>query len=462
MNNPNNYPYLPNTDEDRLEMLMKIGVASFEELLSHIPQTLRSGNLKLNPGLSEMELKATIQTLAEKNVPVSCQASFLGGGSYYRYIPAVVSNLSSRSEFLTAYTPYQPEVSQGSLQAIYEFQTAICRLTGMEVANASMYDGPTACAEACMMAYRIIKKNKIVFSQSLNPEYKNVIKTYVQACNLEYVELGNTIPVLTDLPTKVLENASCLVIQSPNYLGCLEDLTLIKKIQDNYGCLVIVVCDPVTLAVLEPPGSFGADIVVGDGETCGNGLSFGGPSAGFMATKQIYVRQLPGRIVGETQDKLGNRAFTLTLQTREQHIRRASANSNICTNQALNALTMLIYLTALGPNGLKDLNNLSFQRAKYLATGLNEITGVELYFKEPFVNEFVIKTTKDADEVLKLLLEHNILGGIALEHTYPQLKNCIMIAVTEMNPKEQLDKYINALAQIINFQPNKKLAKTSN
>ncbi len=462
MSQTNIYPYLPNTDEDRQEMLTKVGVSTFEELLNHINPNLRAKSLDLPDGLSEMELKAKIESLAQKNQPVSTQASFLGGGVYYRYIPAIVSNLISRSEFLTAYTPYQPEVSQGSLQAIYEYQTAICRLTGMEVANASMYDGPTACAEACMMAYRIKQKPKIVFSQALNPEYKNVIKTYVQACNLDYCELPNSIPVLENSSEVLLKDASCLVLQNPNYFGCIEDLTKIKEIQEKFDCLIIVVTDPISLATLEPPGRFGCDIVVGDAQSCGNGLSFGGPSAGYMATCQNFVRQLPGRIVGQTVDKNGQRCFTLTLQTREQHIRRASANSNICTNQALNALTMLIYITAMGPTGLKQLNEISVQRAYYLANVLKEINGVKLYFSAPFFNEFVIQTNKPANYVLEKLREDKILGGIELAVNYPQLENCILVAVTEMNTRTMIDKYINSLNKIMSDHKAKNLAVTPN
>lgn len=445
-----NFPYLPHTKDDRLLMLQKIGVQSFEDLISHIPASVRCKDLKLPLSLSELELKTILTNLALKNKTASSQICFLGGGSYRRYIPAVVQNVVMRSEFLTSYTPYQPEVSQGSLQAIYEFQTAICNLTNMDVANASMYDGPTACAEAAMMAIRITNKNKIVFSESVNPDYKEVIKTYVKACNLNYIELPNSIPTINPISLDALKDSACLIIQNPNYFGCLEDLQEVAKICSNTGCLMIVVVDPISLSILKPPGSFGADIVIGDAQPCGNGLSFGGPSAGFMACKQAYVRQLPGRLVGITKDIHGNRAFTLTLQTREQHIRRAKANSNICTNQSLNALTMLVYLSCLGPIGLKEIEQISLERAHYLANKLSNVTGVKILFKQPFLNEFVIETSKPAKLVLQSLTEFNILGGIDMSESFPQFPNAILIAVTELNNKSDLDIYVTQITKVLN------------
>jgi len=444
-----NFPYLPHTEEDRQQMLAKIGVKSLEDLLSHIPPDVRVKALDIKPGLSELELTQKVASLAAKNKPTSKQSSFLGAGSYRRFVPASVLSIISRSEFATAYTPYQPEVSQGSLQAIYEFQTAICLLTHMEVANASMYDGPTACAEAALMAARLNNRRRIIVSQSVNPEYRMVTETYVKACDLSFetAPATNGVTDLTNL--KLGEDVCALVVQYPNYFGCLENLAAIEKEVHKHGALLIVVSDPIALAFLEPPGRFNADIVVGDAQPCGNFLSFGGPSAGFMACRKDFVRQLPGRLAGVTQDNRGNRAFTLTLQTREQHIRRAKATSNICTNQALNALAMLVYISLLGPQGMRDLANTSLTRAHHLADALCKIKGVQLQFEQPYFSEFAVMLDRPAKPVLKRLQEKGILGGLALEDFYPQLPNGILVAVTEMNSVEELDNYALALRDVL-------------
>ncbi len=340
------FPYLPATDADRQAMLKEIGVGSFDQLIAHIPASVRSKPLTLPPAMGEAELVSAISELAKKNKPASSQVCFLGGGSYRRFVPAVVPAVVSRSEFATAYTPYQAEISQGNLQTIYEFQTAICLLTNMDIANASMYDGPTACAEAALMASRLTGKTKIVASAALNPEYLAVTSTYVHSCNLDL----ETLPLTNGATTgfTVDDQTAAVIVQYPNYFGIIEDLKSLEKIVHDAQALLIVVCDPICLGYLSPPGDFHADIVVGDAQPCGNWLSFGGPSAGFMACRQEYVRQLPGRVAGATVDTMGRRGYTLTLQTREQHIRRAHATSNICTNQALNALAMLVYLSAMG------------------------------------------------------------------------------------------------------------------
>lgn len=430
-------------------MLKAIGVRTFEELLSHIPKDVRAKALELEPGLSELELSQRIAQLAAKNKPASQQSSFLGAGSYRRYVPAAVGNIISRSEFATAYTPYQPEVSQGSLQAIYEYQTSICLLTDMEVANASMYDGPTACAEAALMAARLTDRKQLIISQSVGPEYSMVTRSYAETCGLE----AKTVTAnsgMTDFDQLGLSKESAaLIVQYPNYFGCLEDLGKLADEAHKHGALLVVVSDPISLGLLTGPGTFGADIVVGDLQQCGNNLSFGGPSAGYMATRMQNVRQLPGRLAGMTVDKHGKRAFTLTLQTREQHIRRAKATSNICTNQALNALASLIYLTLVGPVGLKQLAEISLRRAHYLAEALSAIPGVSLKFKAPFSNEFVIETSVQASKLLPLLKEEGILGGMDLGQFYPSLQNCLLIAVTEMNNTVELDRYIQALPKAL-------------
>jgi glycine dehydrogenase subunit 1 len=439
------FPYLPHTKDDRQAMLQAIGVRTFEELLAHIPKQVRAGELNLEPGLSEIELVEHISKLAAKNKPASQQASFLGGGSYRRFVPAAVGNIVSRGEFATAYTPYQPEVSQGSLQAIYEFQTAVCLLTGMEVANASMYDGPTACAEATLMAARLTDRRALLISEAVNPQYSLVTKTYAETVGLTWKTQPSSKSITTAKDLDIGDDCAAFVVQHPNYFGSLEDLTALAAAVHAKGALLVVVSDPISLALLQPPGQCGADIVVGDAQQCGNYLSFGGPSAGYMATRMQFVRQLPGRLAGMTVDKNGKRAFTLTLQTREQHIRRAHATSNICTNQALNALCMLIYLSLLGPKGLAAIAEISARRAHYLADALCAVPGVKLKFKEPFFNEFVIETQAHAGKLLSLLKEDGILGGIDLSSVSPSLRDCILVAVTEMNTVSDLDRYAQAL-----------------
>ena len=442
------FPYLPHTNGDRDAMLKEIGVRTFDELLSHIPKEIRAKELALEPGLSELELTQRIAGYAAKNKPASHQACFMGGGVYRRFTPAAVGSIVSRSEFATAYTPYQPEVSQGSLQAIYEFQTAICLLTEMEVANASMYDGPTACAEAILMAARLTDRKRVVLGGTISPEYSMVAKTYIETVGME---LDTVIPPAAggkdDL--KITPETAAVVVQYPNYFGILENIEDVAKQAHAHGAMLIVITDPISLGLLKAPGGFGADIVVGDAQQCGNQLAFGGPTAGYMATLTKFVRQLPGRLAGMTVDKNGKRAFTLTLQTREQHIRRANATSNICTNQALNALTMLVYLSLIGPAGLRQLAEISLRRAHYLADALTAVPGVSLKFNAPFFSEFVIQTPAPASKVLAALTEDGILGGIDLGQFFPQHSDCILVSVTEMNSVAELDKYAQALPKAI-------------
>lgn len=445
-------PYLPHTNKDRQEMLSTIGAKSFEDLVSQIPKELRVKALNVKEGLSELELTKHIAELSLKNKPASRQSCFLGGGSYRRFVPAVVPQIVSRSEFATAYTPYQPEVSQGSLQAIYEFQSAICLLTGMDVANASMYDGPTACAEAGLMAARVTGRNKIVALRSVNPEYRMVTHAYAKACGLTWSVLDCQEGTASAADLALDSETAAIIVQYPNFFGCLEDLDEISEKAKSVGVLTIVVTDPINLAILTPPGDFGADIVVGDAQPCGNFLSFGGPSAGYMACRNEFVRQLPGRLAGITVDKNGQRAFTLTLQTREQHIRRAKATSNICTNQALNALSMLVYLTAMGKQGLPTIAEISLQRAHYLAEKLVKTSGVKLAFNKPFLNEFVIKVDVCVKSLLSTMKEKGILAGIDVANLYREtleLEGCILVAVTEMNSPAELDQYAEVLAESI-------------
>lgn len=448
-----NFPYLPATAEDRQEMLKEIGVKTFENLLDHIPKEVRAKALTMKDGLSELELTQHLKALAAKNKPTSQQSSFLGGGSYRRFVPAVVPTIISRSEFATAYTPYQPEVSQGSLQAIYEFQTAICLITGMDVANASMYDGPTALAEAAYMSVRLNNRKHIVASMAINPEYRMVLETYARSCDLPLTlidaPLTNGTTSVEDLKKVVNADTACVIVQYVNYFGCLEDLQALADETHKAGSILLVVTDPISLGMLKAPGDQGADIVVGDAQSCGNFLSFGGPSAGYMACRTEYIRQLPGRLAGMTVDNRGQKAFTLTLQTREQHIRRAKATSNICTNQALNALAMLVYLTCVGPKGLYDLSNIGVQRAHYLADKLTAISGVKLTFDKPFFNEFALSVPVDAQALLDNLKSKGILAGINLTTNFASIKNSILIAVTEMNTVEEIDQLVEALKEAI-------------
>lgn len=448
-NSKDNFPYLPHTNNDRQEMLKSIGVKTFAELVAHIPQEIRVKELNIPCGLSELELSRYVSKLADKNLPTSKQMSFLGAGSYRRFVPSAVSAIVSRSEFATAYTPYQPEVSQGTLQAIYEFQTAICLLTEMDVANASIYDGPTACAEAALMSSRLTGRNRFVIAESVNPEYKMVTKTYVETCGLTLDVLETKSGMVEPNSLGLNENTACLIVQYPNHFGCLEDLSAIAASVHAAGALLVVVTDPIALGLLTPPGGLGADIVIGDAQQCGNNLSFGGPSAGFMASRNEFVRQLPGRLVGMTVDNRGQTAFTLTLQTREQHIRRAKATSNICTNQSLNALSMLVYLTMLGPQGLKEVAEISLRRAHKLADDLSAIPGIKLKFDQPFFNEFVIETEVPSNQLLSDLQSEGILGGLDLAPFFPHLKNSILVAVTEMNPVEDLERYVDAMRTIM-------------
>ena len=452
------FPYLPNTEAERAAMLKEIGVKTFEELISHIPASVRAKPLDIEEGLSELELATYMQKLAAKNKPASQQASFLGGGSYRRFVPAVVPAIISRSEFATAYTPYQPEVSQGSLQAIYEFQTAVCLITGMDVANASMYDGPTATAEAAMMAVRLASspRKKVVLAAGVNPEHRMVTETYAKAFGIE------TIIAKDDLEKVLDSDVACFVVQYPNYFGTIEELETIAAVVHSHGALLVVISDPISLGLLKAPGDLGADIVVGDAQSCGNFLSFGGPSAGYMACRKEFIRQLPGRLAGMTVDNRGQRAFTLTLQTREQHIRRAKATSNICTNQALNALAMLVYLTCMGPQGLRELADISLQRAHYLAEKLTAIDGVKLTFDQPFFNEFALTLPAGVKvkEVLDQLKDRGILGGIDLSSSYPELGQALLIAVTEMNPVAELDQFAEVLSETLSAKAVKKKVLT--
>lgn len=429
--------FIINTDEQIEGMLKSIGIPSVNDLFKDIPEKiLIKCNLKIDDSLSELELKNKLKGLSDKNK--SGFVSFLGAGSYNHYIPSVVNHIVSRSEFYTAYTPYQPEISQGMLQSIYEYESLIAELTGMDVANASLYDGASALSEACIMSSDITKRKKIVMLQSIHPEYREAVKTYCNAHDLEIEEIKRE-----EIRGKVDDKTAALLVQSPNFFGCVEDFKKIERSVHDIGALLVVaVVEPTSLGILKSPGSLGADIVVGEGQSFGNQMNFGGPYLGIMATKDKYKRYLPGRIVGATCDSLGDRAFVLTLQAREQHIRREKASSNICSNEALCALAALVHLAMLGKQGIKELAELNIQKAHYLADKLKE-AGFELVFDEPFYNEFVIKV--DDSKINEKLLKHNILGGLELENYYSELKNCLLFCVTEVTKKTEMDKLVEII-----------------
>ncbi len=440
--------YVPNTEKDRKEMLRTIGVDDIEKLLTDIPEEIRlKKELNLPPPLSEIELKKEILVLSEKNADLLHYTSFLGAGAYDHYIPSVVEHMVSRSEFYTAYTPYQAETSQGMLQSIYEFQSMICELTGMEAANASMYDGASATAEAAMMAIRITKRKEILVSRALHPNYRMVLKTYLQGIGITIKEIPFKDGV-TDLDAlSISDNTAAVIIQQPNFFGCIEELSAISAIAKKFGALFIVSVDPISMGILKSPGELGADIVIGEGQSLGNSLSFGGPYLGLFATRKEHVRQMPGRLVGATVDAQEKRGYCLTLQTREQHIKRERATSNICTNQALCALAATVYLSVIGKEGLRKLAELCLQKAHYAQREITKIKGFSSPFTAPFFKEFVVKAPVSAEKILKGLLKEKIIGGLELGNYYPELKEHLLICVTEKRTREEIERLVALLGR---------------
>jgi len=450
-------PYLPHTDEDRKEMFESMGINSMEDLIKGIPAKLRDFDLNLPSTKSEIEINKIFNDLANKNKSLNEQASFIGGGVYNRYIPSVVGEVLSKGDFYTAYTPYQPEVSQGTLQAIYEFQTLICNLTGMDAANASVYDGATAVIEAALMACRATKRKKILVSRNVYKEAQEVCKTYAWGANLEidFVDFDKNTGItdLEDLKKKINDDIACFVISYPNFAGCIEPIKEIEEIVKSKGALLVGRVDLISLALLKSPRELGIDITVGDGQALGNFANYGGPHVGFISCIKDLVRQLPGRIVGLSKDSKGNRAFTLTLQTREQHIRRQHATSNICTNQSLNALAVLVYLTYMGPYGLKRIAEISLKRAHFLAEELQRISlkngqKLKLSFNSYFFNEFVLEIPISASDFINKLKDKNILPGLDLNSIPGYKTNQILVTVTEMNSIEQVKHFIDSVKKI--------------
>ena len=448
-------PYLPHTDQDRREILDFLGIGSIEDLLTTIPRELRNFDLNIPLGKSEIEIVKEFEKIASKNISLNDQISFCGGGVYHRFIPSVVSEVLSKGDFYTAYTPYQPEVSQGTLQAIYEFQTLMCNLTGMDVANASVYDSATATIEAALMACRITKRSKILVSKNINPEAIAVCKTYSWGADLELelVDFKDGVVDLNDLSKKIDNNTACLIISYPNFSGCIEPVSDLSSMIHKCSGLLIASVDLISLSVLKSPKDLGVDIVVGDGQALGNFPNYGGPHAGFIACLKDFTRQMPGRIVGLTKDIKGNRAFTLTLQTREQHIRREHATSNICTNQSLNAMAVLIYLTYMGPYGLKVIAEISANRAHYLLSELLKISfkggkKCKGAFNSPFFSEFVLEIPITASEFIHKLTKKNILPGLDLNGVDGYKTNQILVSVTEMNSMEQVNCFVDSVKEI--------------
>jgi glycine dehydrogenase subunit 1 len=443
--------YIPHNEEDVQRMLDAIGVDTLESLFEEVPSSLRhNAPLNLPAARAEPDLLAELARMARCNGAGGTRRTFLGAGAYDHFIPAVVDHLLSRSEFYTAYTPYQPEISQGTLQAIFEFQTLICQLTGMEVANASMYDGASSCAEAVLMARRVTRRRKVILSRALHPDYLETIRTYGRYLDMEWVDLpfGEDGAVDPDALSRLLdEECAAVVVGYPNFFGVMEDLAAVSQSAHEHGArLVVAVQEPLSLGLFKSPGELGADIVVGEGQSFGMPLSYGGPYLGFFAAREADVRNLPGRLVGETVDTEGRRGFVLTLATREQHIRREKATSNICSNQGLCALAATIYLALLGRQGLPELARHNYSKACYARDRIAAIDGYSLPFSASVFNEFVVEGPRAAEGVLQKLQERDILGGVALSRWFSEMSNRFLVCVTERNSREDIDALVEALA----------------
>ncbi|MEO6907923.1 MAG: aminomethyl-transferring glycine dehydrogenase subunit GcvPA [Abditibacteriaceae bacterium] len=447
--------YFSLTENDQQEMLRTIGVDSVDALFADIPENLRQLARQhyaddLGDAQSELAVLRRLSKVAARNVDLSVTPSFLGAGSYDHYIPSVVPAMLSRGEFATAYTPYQAEVSQGTLQVIYEFQTLLCQLTGMELANASLYDGATALAEAVIMACAVTKKNRLLWSRSVSPLYRNVALTYTQGLPIEFEEVpltdGRTdVKVLSE---KLGDDVAAVIIPQTNFFGVVEDYRGMAELAHQHKVLAIGIFQPITLGILEPPGSWGADIAVGEGQPLGINQQFGGPGVGLFCCKQEFARHSPGRLAGLTQDTEGRRGFTLTLQTREQHIRREKATSNICTNQALCALAASVYLSAVGPSGLREAAHQSYQKAHYASAEIAKLDGFENLFASPFFMEWAVKLPRSAAEINAHLEKHGIISGYDLSKKYPELGNALLFCCTEKRTREDIDALVDALREV--------------
>ena len=429
--------YIPNTPDEQAEMLAALGIDSIDRLFADIPDQFRNPVLDLPAPLSELEIQKELSGMAAKNRPLGSGPSFLGAGSYDHFIPAIIKPLITRGEFLTAYTPYQAEASQGTLQVIYEFQTLVCNLYDMEVANAGMYDGATSLAEAALMACRVTKRGKVALADSISPAYSAVIRTYCQSQDIAVETVDPSSPKLDG-------ETACIILQYPNYFGYIEDLQTLVDSAHAQGALAVVSTDPTAMGMFQTPGHYGADIVTGDGQPLGIPSSYGGPYVGLFATKQEYIRQMPSRLSGRTLDKNGKTGYVLTLQTREQHIRRERATSNICTNEALYALAATIYLAAMGKQGLRQVAELCYHKAHYAAAKIGGLPGYSLPIDGPFFQEFAVRCPTSPTEINLKLMEQNILGGLDVSD---QVTNGMLLCVTEMNSVEDIDALVAALGE---------------
>ncbi|MDQ7780569.1 MAG: aminomethyl-transferring glycine dehydrogenase subunit GcvPA, partial [Planctomycetota bacterium] len=457
-----------NTGQETREMLAAIGVSSIQDLFTSLPLgVVMKGKLRLPQALSEPEVVGLMESIAAENKTVPGRLSFLGGGAAEHFIPSAVDHITGRGDFYTAYTPYQAEASQGTLQAIFEYQTLVCELTGLDVSNASHYDGATAMAEAALMALDLAPlasqdvekktgpatksppRSRVVVCGGVNPEYLAVLKTYLRysGCTIELAPAVDGATNHGELAKRLGDDVACVIAQSPNFYGCLEEMTEIGRAAHAVRALFVAVCEPISLALLEAPGNCGADIAVGDGQSLGNEVAFGGPSFGFQAARMEFVRRLPGRIVGETVDVNGRRAFVLTLQTREQHIRREKATSNICSNEALCALRSTVYMSLLGKRGLAGVADLCVQKAHYAADRIAALSGFKIAFNRPFFNEFVVSCPAPAAVINERLRAKGIVGGLDLAAHLPGVKNPMLLAVTELHTKADLDRLVSGLSQ---------------
>jgi glycine dehydrogenase subunit 1 len=445
--------YVPHTNEDREAMLKTVGVKSLDDLFKDVPAAYRFPELDLPAALTEMEAMAELQEIADANATTRELACFLGAGAYNHYVPPAVDAILRRGEFYTAYTPYQPEISQGTLQSIFDYQSLVTALTDMDVSNASHYDGATAVAEAVSLAYANFrgKRAKVILSPALSPQYRAVVRTYNAGSPLTFIgdDHQRDLQSGPEALLPLIDNQTALVIvQYPDFFGRIYDFTGLAQAAHGAGALLAVAVNPLSLGLLTPPGQFGADIVTGEGQPLGIPLSFGGPYLGLFATKLEYVRKMAGRLVGETVDNRGQRAYVLTLTAREQHIRREKATSNICTNQGLMALAATVYLSLLGKNGLREVAELNYHKAHYAARRLAALPNYSLWSQQPFFNEFVVRCPYPVEDINAHLLDHDILGGYDLGQDYPGLENHMLIAVTEMNSRDEIDLLVDVLGEV--------------
>jgi glycine dehydrogenase subunit 1 len=444
--------YLPNTEQDRQAMLARIGAGSVAELFDAVPAPYRFPELKLPKAASEMEILNELYGLALKNSSTGCFATFLGAGAYNHFVPSVIPYLATRGEFLTAYTPYQPEVSQGTLQAMFEYQSMVANLTGMEVVNASHYDGATSMAEAAIMSVNVSngKRTKVIVAPSVNPQYRQTLRTYLPGGQVTITGDEDPTAGLPELLARLDGETACLIVENPTFFGDLLEVDDLAEAVHAAGALLVVVANPIiSLGLLKPPGEYGADIVVAEGQPLGAGLNFGGPYLGIFASREKFVRKMPGRLVGETTDTEGKRGYVLTFSTREQHIRREKATSNICTNQGLIALMAAMYLAYMGKSGLRDVADLCYHKAHYAAAEIGKLPGYKVLNQGAFFNEFVVECPRPVKEINTALLERGILGGYDLGLDYPEAANQMLVCVTEMNTRQQIERLVAALQEVV-------------